>query len=161
MNESAATTAHLAAPFGGLSVTARGGFLVSIDFIPAPSAESVPSDPLLQEAARQLHAYFADPRTAFSLPWHREDTPFRHRVWQAIVQIPPGQALSYGELARIVGTSARAIGGACRANTLPILIPCHRILSTSGGLCGYCGGADGPLLDIKRWLLRHEGYEFS
>ena len=159
MTTASTITAYLASPFGGLTISAQGDALVSIEFVPlSADVLPAPSDPLLREAIRQFRAYFADPHVSFFLPWRCDSTPFRQKVWRAMLDIPPGQTLSYGDLARDLSSSARAIGGACRANRLPILIPCHRVLSSKGGLGGYCGGEEGPLLEIKRWLLQHEGY---
>ncbi|MGM0593267.1 MAG: methylated-DNA--[protein]-cysteine S-methyltransferase, partial [Pseudomonadota bacterium] len=71
--------------------------------------------------------------------------------------IPAGEALTYAELASRVGSSARAVAGACRANPMPLLIPCHRVVAVDGP-GGYLGSTAGQALAIKRWLLRHEGY---
>ncbi|MDA0654254.1 MAG: methylated-DNA--[protein]-cysteine S-methyltransferase [Proteobacteria bacterium] len=81
-------------------------------------------------------------------------TPFRMQVWQLLLQVPAGQVTSYGELAKALDTSPRAIGGACRANPVPILVPCHRVVASDGSLGGYSGGKG---LETKARLLRHEG----
>jgi methylated-DNA-[protein]-cysteine S-methyltransferase len=78
-------------------------------------------------------------------------------VWQLLQQIPTGQTRRYGELATQLGSSAQAVAGACRANPLSILIPCHRVVA-AGGLGGYMGQTEGEALEIKRWLLHYEGY---
>jgi methylated-DNA-[protein]-cysteine S-methyltransferase len=83
-------------------------------------------------------------------------TPFQCRVWQALRDIPPGTTRTYGELARDLGTSPRAIGGACRANPCLIAVPCHRVVARDG-LGGFAGERGGKRLAVKRWLLRHEG----
>ena len=77
------------------------------------------------------------------------------RVWQALKQIPAGESICYGELAKQLGTSARAVGNACRANPLPIVVPCHRVVSASG-LGGFMGQTQGAELTVKQWLLKHE-----
>lgn len=84
-------------------------------------------------------------------------TPFQQKVWKALRRIPPGKTISYGELAERIGMSggARAVGAANRANPIPIVIPCHRVIGSNGTLTGYAGG-----LDRKLWLLRHEGADF-
>lgn len=79
------------------------------------------------------------------------------RVWTALSEIPPGHIETYGSLARRLGSGPRAVAAACRANVFAIVVPCHRVVSASG-LGGYCGQTDGHLLEIKRWLLRHEGH---
>lgn len=84
-------------------------------------------------------------------------TPFQQRVWKALQRIPPGQTRSYGQVARAIGKpgAARAVGGACGANPIPVLIPCHRVLAANGKLGGFSGG-----LDRKRRLLAIEGQTF-
>jgi methylated-DNA-[protein]-cysteine S-methyltransferase len=108
--------------------------------------------PLLETALRQLHEYFDNDRRSFELSLDPGGTDFQRRVWQAILRIPFGETVSYGELARRVGGAPRAVGGAVGANPIPIVIPCHRVLGADGSLTGYGGG-----LRMKVWLLRHEG----
>lgn len=102
-----------------------------------------------------LVQYFRDPRAKRNIPLAPAGTPFQRRVWRALCRIPPGQVRSYGELARALGTSARAVGGACRANPIPVLIPCHRVVSANGE-GGFMGKTAGRAMTLKRWLLRHE-----
>jgi|GEM_PF-1254663 methylated-DNA-[protein]-cysteine S-methyltransferase len=86
-------------------------------------------------------------------------TPHARKVWQALCQIPVGETRTYGEIARDIGSSPRAVGQACRANPWPLFIPCHRAVPASGsrgGTGGYAGQRQGPLADIKGWLLDHE-----
>ena len=104
-----------------------------------------------------LAAYFADPRSGFDIPLAPPGTPFQRRVWAALCMIPVGSVRSYGELARELGTAARALGGACGSNPIALIIPCHRVVSASGGLGGFMGGRRDVPLAIKRWLLAHEG----
>jgi methylated-DNA-[protein]-cysteine S-methyltransferase len=99
---------------------------------------------------RQLDAYFAGKLRQFDLPMHPEGTDFRRRLWRAMTDIPYGETRTYGDLARVAGGSPRAVGGACGANPLPILIPCHRVLAAGGRFGGY-SGAGG--LATKRVLL--------
>lgn len=104
-----------------------------------------------------LDRYFADPGIVFSgLPIEPAGTPFQRRVWAALSAIPSGKTLTYGQLAKQLGSSPRAVGQACRNNPIPILVPCHRVLSAQG-LGGYSGHTDGVEMARKRWLLRHEG----
>jgi methylated-DNA-[protein]-cysteine S-methyltransferase len=105
--------------------------------------------PLLVEAARQLAAYFAGNLTEFDLPLAPEGSPFEQRVWSAMQIIPYGETRSYGDLAGMIGSAPRAVGGACGKNPIPIVIPCHRVLAKTG-LGGYSG--DGGLA-TKRLLL--------
>jgi methylated-DNA-[protein]-cysteine S-methyltransferase len=106
--------------------------------------------------AQQLEAYFQDPGHVFDLPIRPAGTAFQQQGWQALRRIPPGSVLTYGELAAVLGSGARAVGGACRANPCPIVVPCHRVVA-KGGLGGFAGASAGGSLAIKAWLLRHEG----
>jgi methylated-DNA-[protein]-cysteine S-methyltransferase len=105
------------------------------------------------EAARQLGQYFAGERAGFELPLRMHGSEFRRRVWEALRDIPFGQTRSYGELARSVGrpSAARAVGLANGRNPFAIILPCHRVVGSTGALVGYAGG-----LERKRWLLAHE-----
>ncbi len=104
-----------------------------------------------------LQAYLADPHTPVPLLTPADGTPFQQRVWQALQRIPVGEVRSYGELATELDSCARAVAQACRANPLPILIPCHRVVAANGP-GGYMGKTAGEAMAIKQWLLRHEGY---
>ena len=105
------------------------------------------------DAIAQLQAYFAGECTAFDLPLAPRGTPFQQRVWQALGEIPYGQTVSYAEIARRIGqpNAVRAVGRANGSNPISIVVPCHRVIGSSGSLTGYGGG-----LDRKRWLLAHE-----
>ncbi len=149
-------TAIIAAPFGFVALSATEEFLVGIDFVTEPRGEGIPRNPVLESAILQLNRYFDDPATRFSLPLRLIGTDYARRVWSALIEISPGNAETYGSLALRLESGPRAVAGACRANAFPILIPCHRVISARG-LGGYCGRMSGPFLDIKRWLLTHEG----
>ncbi|MDD3518952.1 MAG: methylated-DNA--[protein]-cysteine S-methyltransferase [Chromatiales bacterium] len=143
-------------PLGPLRVTCSDGAVVGIDYLPRKTRAPKPASPLLDHVAAQLAAYFRDPATGFDLPLVPKGTVFQQRVWQALRDIPAGTTRSYGELSRELGTSARAVGGACAANPIPIVIPCHRVVSARG-VGGYDGHTSGPVLARKIWLLEHEG----
>jgi methylated-DNA-[protein]-cysteine S-methyltransferase len=147
--------AVIATPVGKLGLSISGEIVTGLDFLAADTPEFLPSDPIARAALIQLQTYFANPRTIFTLPLLPQGTLFQKRVWHALRDIPAGSTVTYGTLASQLETSARAIGGACRANPLPIFIPCHRVVSKQG-LGGYSGTMGGPRLDIKTWLLRHE-----
>jgi len=108
---------------------------------------------VVQEAARQLRAYFARKLTRFDLPLAPAGTPFQLDVWHELQRIPYGTVISYGELASRVGKphASRAVGAANGANPIPIVIPCHRVIGSNGTLTGYGGG-----LAIKEALLELE-----
>ncbi len=147
--------AVVAAPGFALGVRCGGEALTAVRFLePRPSQAG--STALAQEAARQLQAWLQDARFGFDLPLHPQGTDFQHRVWQQIAAIPLAQTRSYGQLAQALGSGPRAVGGACGANPLPVIVPCHRVLAAHGGLGGFNRARGGFLLDVKRWLLAHE-----
>lgn len=102
-----------------------------------------------------MEAYFTDPRHHFSCAIEPTGTVFQRRVWAMIAALPPGCPRTYGSLAEALDSSARAVGNACRANPVPLRIPCHRVIAARG-LGGFAGDRSGRLIEIKRWLLDHE-----
>lgn len=106
--------------------------------------------------AKQLDSYFNGSLQKFNYPPSTDGTAFQQKVWQVIADIPYGQIATYGDIARVLNSSARAVGQACGKNPLPIIIPCHRVVSASG-LGGFSLSTNAFELNIKRWLLKHEG----
>jgi len=135
-------------PIGTLWLEANGAGLSAVAFQGPAGARS--DDPLLREAEEQLRAYFAGELTRFELPLSPRGTEFQQRVWDAVAQVPYGETTTYSALAAAIGRPAacRAVGAANGRNPLAIVIPCHRVVGSSGGLTGYGGG-----LDRKRALL--------
>jgi methylated-DNA-[protein]-cysteine S-methyltransferase len=144
----------LDSPIGPLGLIASGSGLRAVLF----DGRRVPAErrsPVLEEAARQLHAYFEGELVAFDLPLELHGTEFQRSCWLALASIPYGQTVSYGEQARRLGLgndAARAVGAANGQNPLPIVLPCHRVIGADGSLTGFGGG-----LHVKRFLLEHEG----
>jgi methylated-DNA-[protein]-cysteine S-methyltransferase len=140
-------------PIGPLGLVATPDGLAGVQF----HAHGYPSEgtsPILDEASKQLTAYFAGELTAFDLPLDLEGSEFQRRCWLALATIPYGQTVSYGEQARRLGygpEKARAVGAANGQNPLPLVLPCHRVIGADGSLVGYGGG-----LERKRALLAHE-----
>ena len=155
MNASPIYQARFPAPFGVLGIRCVGDMLTGIDFLAPDTLLQAPSTPFSQSVCKQLAAYFADPDFNFTLPLKLAGTAHQNGVWRAMCAIPCGQTKQYGELARQLSSSARAVGQACGANLIPIVIPCHRVVSKAG-LGGFAHHSDGYELDIKRWLLMHE-----
>jgi len=143
-------------PLGIIVIAASDTAITAVNFVgrkrKADAANA--STPLLREAGDQLRAYFAKRLREFDLPLALEGTKFQKRVWRALSQIPYGWTLSYGEVAKKLGTAPRPIGGACGSNRIAIIIPCHRVLGAAGALGGYSSWS-GPA--IKRYLLELEG----
>jgi methylated-DNA-[protein]-cysteine S-methyltransferase len=146
----------LAAPMCLLGARFTGDALTRLDFLPADAAVSARPDTRARLLSRELDAYWHNPAHTFDLLFVPLGTPFQLRVWHALMNIPAGHATTYGALAHQLGTAARAVGQACGANPLPLLIPCHRVVAASG-LGGFMHSASGAPLDVKTWLLAHEG----
>ena len=140
-------------PLGPMTLTEIDGLITSLEWRWSKTQEE---SGLLSIVRDQLTDYFDGKRTKFSLPLAPLGTPFQHRVWRAMCEIPYGEVRSYGELAKILKTGPRAVGMACARNPLPVIIPCHRVVGANGALTGYSGG-DG--LATKDFLLNLEGVE--
>jgi methylated-DNA-[protein]-cysteine S-methyltransferase len=158
----------VSSPVGELTIFEEDGAVVAVEWgragespraskdAPLPGrapADSQKPSALLKRAARELDEYFEGKRQTFDLPLEPAGTDFQRKVWAALAAIPFGKTLTYGALAKKLGSGARAVGGACGANPIPILIPCHRVLGAGGALGGYSG--EGGIA-IKRFLLARE-----
>lgn len=148
----------LTTPFGHLLFTTNGNALTSLVIsasppLPAPEDRS----PLITHIQSELRRWFEKPHSDFSILLNPQGTAFQLRVWHALQHIPLGETRTYRDLATLLGTSARAIGNACRANPIALIIPCHRVVAKNG-LGGYNGATSGEKIAIKLALLRHEGY---
>lgn len=146
-------------PFGvaQISLDAEGA-VSEIDLLAKSARLSPPESAAARRAAVQVAEYLKRAETDCRVPLAPSGTPFQQRVWQALRDIPPGEVRTYGELAKQLHSAPRAVGQACRRNPIPILIPCHRVVSANG-IGGFSGQTAGPALARKRWLLRHEGWQ--
>ena len=149
-------SAILPTPFGALGVRVAKAALCGIRFLPPGTAAQAATDSLSAETCAQLTAYLDDPGFRFDLPLSAPGTEFQRRVWRAISAIAAGDVRRYGDLSTELGSAARAVGAACGANPLPVVVPCHRVVAANG-IGGFAHATDGYLLDTKLWLLRHEG----
>lgn len=153
-NPSTRYTVYTNSPIGRIRIEATDTAICRAEWIanPEEGSEEAPT-PLLEEAVRQLKAYFAGERTTFDLPLMPEGTPFQQRVWQELQKIPYGARISYGELARRTGNpqACRAVGSANGKNPIFILIPCHRVIQSGGAIGGYAygGGMKAFLLELE------------
>ena len=155
----AAFEACVRAPFATLGIQTNATHVTGIRFL-APSVPALMPrrNSIAHLACVQLSAYLDNPRFEFDLPIAFSGTRHRIAVWEAMQRIPAGSTLSYGDIAKAIGSSARAVGGACGANPIPVVIPCHRVVAARGAIGGVMGAAaEGFELGIKRWLLEHEG----
>jgi methylated-DNA-[protein]-cysteine S-methyltransferase len=137
-------------PVGKLTLSASPRAITSLQWSDAAKG---PSSPLLDEAAAQLRAFFDGRLHEFDLPLAPAGTGFQRRVYAAMWRIPHGETRTYGEIADELGSAARAVGGACGSNPIPIIIPCHRVRASGGGIGGFSGGKG---VATKTWLLDHE-----
>jgi len=147
--------AKLSVPFGVLGIRCSGDALTGIDFLPAAESPQRATCACAEKVCTQLLRYLENPDTQFSVPLELNGTQHQRKVWQAMLAIPRGETRSYGELAAALHSSAQAVGQACGANPIPVIIPCHRVVGKAG-LGGFMRHASGDSLDIKRWLLVHE-----
>lgn len=143
---------YLNTEIGLVKITGNSDAVTHIDFV---SAQEQPenSTSVLCDAKQQLSEYFEGERTHFDIPLAPKGTDFQKQVWQALVEIPYGQTLSYQDIAKAVGKpkGSQAVGGANGKNPIAIVVPCHRVIGKNGSLTGYAGG-----LDKKSWLLSLE-----
>jgi len=141
----------LQSPLGPMTLTEIDGSVTSLEWQWSKVQEETS---LLALARDQLAGYFSGKLTDFSLPLAPLGTPFQHKVWRSMSNIPYGEVRSYGQIAKTLMTGPRAVGTACARNPLPVLVPCHRVVGANGALTGYTG-ADG--LASKGFLLDLEG----
>jgi methylated-DNA-[protein]-cysteine S-methyltransferase len=152
------TTTTMESPVGTLTLTAVDGRLTGLHMdgqrhAPTSSEDWERDDDGLAAVVDQLEAYFAGSRETFDVPLDLHGTDVQRRVWAGLLEIPYGETMSYGELARRVARpgASRAVGLANGRNPVAIIVPCHRVIGADGTLTGYGGG-----LDRKVWLLDHE-----
>jgi methylated-DNA-[protein]-cysteine S-methyltransferase len=153
-----AFNAIIAAPFGKVGIRASGEALREIVYLPGHTASVEPDCELAARAAAQMERYFEHADAGFDLPLALSlGTPFQRSVWDGICSIEAGDVLTYGELAKRIGSvNPRAVGQACGDNPFPLVIPCHRVVAANGlgGFAHHKG--EGFFRDVKRWLLAHE-----
>jgi methylated-DNA-[protein]-cysteine S-methyltransferase len=149
-------TARLATPFAVLGIRTVHNRLASMEYLPRGAASLAPTDRVAAKVCRQIERYLEDPEFRFDLEYDYEGTAFQERVWRAIAAIPSGTTRTYSDIARAIGSGPRPVGAACGANRIPLVIPCHRVVA-AGGLGGFMNASSGEPLQIKKWLLRHEG----
>lgn len=152
-------------PIGPLTIVASDSGVHVISFaaqekLPASSASAVESQnhPILVQCAHELKEYFQGMRSTFSVPLNPSGTEFQKKVWSALIQIPFGTTVSYSQQADQMGrkSSVRAVAAANGRNPIAIIIPCHRVIASTGHLHGYAGG-----LELKRKLLEIEGLKIN
>jgi methylated-DNA-[protein]-cysteine S-methyltransferase len=163
-------SALINAPFGHVSIAVHHQQLI-VELLPLlanlqklpvhgkVTLEKTSTHPLVIIACQQVMQYLQQASVTFTLPVNQQGTAFQQKVWQAISAIPCGKTSTYTELAQQIGSGPRAVANACGANQLPLLIPCHRVVAKNG-LGGFMQGKHNGL-QIKQWLLLHEGVKSS
>ncbi len=152
--------AVFATPFGKVGVRTDANALCEIVFLPITVQEIPPNNALARRVVRQIERYLKQPSAVFELPLAQVGSVFQRRVWQAISAIAPGTVMTYGQVARAIGSAPRAVGQACGSNYFPLVIPCHRVVG-SAGIGGFAHhGGDSYFRTVKRWLLAHEGVHY-
>jgi methylated-DNA-[protein]-cysteine S-methyltransferase len=144
--------AVLETPIGKLWLESDGEAITRSAFVNPGRGRHARPPKVLTEAVTQMEAYFAGRRKKFDLPLYLVGSPYRRKVWDRLMEVPYGRAITYEALSKRVGGVARSAGSACAINPLLILVPCHRVLGSNGLLTGYAGG-----LWRKKWLLEQEG----
>lgn len=147
-------------PFALLAVRCDEAMIYTVDYLPRPPRRRAqpPQNMLAAECQRQLAAYCRQPRAhRFDLPLLPAATPHQRRVREVVSALPGGETMTYGEVAKRLGNSSpRAVGGACRANAVPLIVPCHRVVAAAD-VGGFMGGAGEDCTAIKVRLLQMEG----
>ena len=144
-----------ASPIGKLALYTDQNNLLRIDLVDKSIPTTPAESPIAKQVVQVLTDYFLTGKLA-AVPIAPKGTEFQQSVWQALTKIPTGKTLTYGELAQQLGSSARAIGAACRSNPILIIIPCHRV-TAQNSLGGYMGSTQGEGLKNKTYLLQKEG----
>lgn len=150
--------AYFNSPIGPLLLSGDGVALSGLHFSTGSKAQGAqphwrPAEGAFTQVKRQLEEYFAGQRKCFELTLSAAGTPFQRSVWQALMEIPYGETVSYADIARRIGNpkAVRAVGTANGCNPVGIIVPCHRVIGSNGSLTGFGGG-----LESKRYLLQHE-----
>jgi len=148
---------YMNTPIGILKIQASEQGITRVDFS-ASENKAVHTSKLTNRCKQQLKEYFDGKRKTFDLVLDQQGTLFQKTIWDCLIQIPFGQAVSYLDIANMANNSkaVRAVGAANGKNPISIIVPCHRVIGSNGTLTGYAGG-----LERKSWLLKHEGIAFK
>ena len=137
-------------PAGLLFLHSQQGIIINADW----ESDTIPSNQD-HEIQRKFRQYWLNANNPVHIKLLKQGSDYRNKVWSELCKIPFGETLTYSALAKKIGSSARAVGNACRDNPYPVIIPCHRVVSVSG-MGGYCGHTDGDFMAIKYKLLDYE-----
>ena len=159
MPERAPFQACIRTPFTTIGISANETHVTGIRYLsPGVPALAPKKDTIAFLACVEIQSYLDNGKFRFALPLALSGTRHQLAVWEAMQKIPAGRTRTYGELASEIGSSPRAVGAACGSNSVPIVVPCHRVIAAGGRIGGFMGArTEGFELSIKRWLLEHEG----
>lgn len=138
-----------------LAIRTQNGKLLELSFVSNNTPLKSASDKYSKQVVSQINSYFADPAFQFDLDLELVGTEYQKKVWKELQTCASGTVWSYGALAKRIKSAPRAVGGACRSNPVPIVVPCHRVVAAQGP-GGYAGKTTGMYMTIKKWLLDHE-----
>ncbi len=141
----------------GIKINKDNPSITGIDFLKTTRSQKTLNHPLIKNTVTELENYFSNPHFKFTIPLQADGTELQKKVWALMKKIPVGKTLTYSEIAEQLNTSPRVIGNACRANPIPLFIPCHRIVAKNN-IGGFAGAINGELINMKMWLLAHEKY---
>jgi len=142
-------------PVGRIYVETEDEKLVKLEYHCKKKVTTDKLDSFSSQVKKQITHYFRSSKAGFNLPVMLNGTAFQQKVWTAMQKIPSGQTRTYGDISEQLQSSPRAVGNACRANPVPLVVPCHRVIGKSG-IGGFGGKTSGRNIDCKSWLLRHE-----
>jgi methylated-DNA-[protein]-cysteine S-methyltransferase len=143
-------------PIANLGIQVDKASLTGLSWLPLCHSEHIDNKGFAYEVYLALKSYFSNAEPLPRIPLQIKGTDFQIKVWEALKVIPIGTVVSYGELAKQLRTSSRAVGQACRTNPVVLFIPCHRVVSAKS-IGGYMGKQ--RCIEIKKWILEHEGYK--
>ncbi|MDG2285959.1 MAG: methylated-DNA--[protein]-cysteine S-methyltransferase [Alphaproteobacteria bacterium] len=147
-------TLNTTTPVGVLALWSNGEAIIKVSWQENDTDAIIDDpDPVFREAAREIAAYFDGSLRNFSVATSFQGSSLQTGVWNAMTKIPFGSVLTYGDVARIVGSEPQAVGPACGQNPIPVIVPCHRIVGATGKLVGFSGGKG---IETKAYLLDHE-----
>jgi len=143
-------------PVGNLYVESHDDTIIGLEYNTRKQPKSNSLKPKQAKIKKILQHYFSAKQVNIDLNIELKGTDFQKKVWAILQKIPPGEVKTYGDVAKQLNSSARAVGNACRANPIPLIVPCHRVVAKNG-IGGFSGKLRGLTIERKRWLLEHEG----
>lgn len=146
----------LPTPIGKLGLVIKEQGITDLSYVEDSCTAKLPESGLAYAVFQQLNEYFNGKRKKFDLPLSPAGTDYQKRVWQRLLEITYGQSLSYGDIAKELASGPRAVGNACRCNSVLIIVPCHRVVSKTD-IGGYTGKVAGDAIERKILLLKMEG----